>query len=353
MRPEVGRAVALGGLASGVLAALIVVGSRELEHFDAALVGYTFGTLFAAFGVTYRYAMWLQRPPTSMYFRRGVRLALDPRNVLASLGRLGSAAAGLSANLFIFRRHPLRGLAHLLILWGCAIAAAITFPLVFGWLHFQSVEGAAERYRTIAFGISVFEFEVDSLVGGMIFHGLLWASLLVIVGVMIAMHRRMRDDGAASLQAFGEDFLPLILLFAISVTGVMLVVSYEWMRGYAYEFLSLTHAAIVILTLLYLPFGKLFHVFQRPAQVGIALYKGVGAAGEQAACRRCGEPFASKMHVEDLVVVQRQLGFRYELEGDAEHYAWICPRCRRRLVALAHDRVVARDGQGLRPFEGD
>jgi hypothetical protein len=41
-----------------------VIGSRNLSHFDAALVGYTFAVLFAAFGVTYRYAMWLDAPPT-------------------------------------------------------------------------------------------------------------------------------------------------------------------------------------------------------------------------------------------------------------------------------------------------
>ena len=53
------------------LAAAIVVGSRNLQHFDAALVGYTFATLFATFGISYRYAMWLNRPPTRMYWRRG------------------------------------------------------------------------------------------------------------------------------------------------------------------------------------------------------------------------------------------------------------------------------------------
>src|SRR4026207_1783294 len=65
------RAAAWGTLFTAVLAVLIVVGSRGLEHFDAALVGYTFATLFATFGITYRYAMWLQRPPTRMYWRRG------------------------------------------------------------------------------------------------------------------------------------------------------------------------------------------------------------------------------------------------------------------------------------------
>ena len=53
-------------------------------------------------------------------------------------------------------------------------------------------------------------------------------------------------------------------------------------------------------------------------------------------CRRCREPFASKMHVEDLITVERQLGYRYELSGlDGGHYQWVCPRCRRALLALA------------------
>ena len=62
--PERRNAALWGGLAAALLGALIVIGSRNLQHFDAALVGYTFATLFAAFGIAYRYAMWLQRPPT-------------------------------------------------------------------------------------------------------------------------------------------------------------------------------------------------------------------------------------------------------------------------------------------------
>ena len=40
---------AWGALFTAILAVLIVVGSRNLQHFDAALVGYTFATLFAGF----------------------------------------------------------------------------------------------------------------------------------------------------------------------------------------------------------------------------------------------------------------------------------------------------------------
>ena len=64
-RREVRRATAWGLAVTFALGALIRVGSRNLEHFDAALVAYTVAILFATFGLTYRYSMWLQRPPTA------------------------------------------------------------------------------------------------------------------------------------------------------------------------------------------------------------------------------------------------------------------------------------------------
>jgi hypothetical protein len=348
------KAGALGVLVAALLAALIVLGSRNLQHFDAALVGYTFATLFAAFGVTYRYAMWLQRPPTRMYWRRGWQVFANPRfaghNFLEFLRRFFLEFA---LNRFIFRRAHLRGLAHWCLMWGCILAAAITFPLVWGWIHFRTVPGDIDMYRTYVFGFPVQDFHVESITAFVVFHGLVWASLLVIAGVMLAFRRRMTDHGAISLQQFGQDMLPLILLFAISVTGLLLTASYTWMKGYAYDFLAILHAATVIITLLYLPFGKLFHIFQRPAQLGVSFYKEAGARGEQARCRRCDRPYASMAMVRDLIVVERELGFSYETKGDAgaAHYQEICPRCRRALYGLAQGalwRAPIHDGDASR-----
>jgi hypothetical protein len=338
MDRETARAAGWGTVFTVVLAGFIVLGSRGLEHFDAALVGYTFATLFATFGITYRYAMWLQRPPTRIYWRRGWQLFLTPRY-------LGRKAAQFSrrlflefaANRFIFRRDALRGTAHWLIMWGCIIAAAITFPLVWGWIEFRTVPQQFDRYRTYVFGFPAGDFAVDSFFAFMLFHGLVWASLLVIAGVMIAFRRRMIDHGAVAVQQFGLDILPLLLLFAISVTGLMLTASYTWMKGYAYDFLAIVHAITVIFTLLWLPFGKLFHIFQRPAQLGVSFYKDAGHSSEQESCRRCGCPFASTMMVRDLAAVESQLGFKYEMHASqgAGHYQQICPRCRRALFGLA------------------
>ena len=57
------------------------------------------------------------------------------------------------------------------------------------------------------------------------------------------------------------------------------------MRGLHFVFLSQLHAVTVIFTLLYLPFGKFFHIFQRPAQLGVAFYRETGAKGEAARAR--------------------------------------------------------------------
>jgi hypothetical protein len=338
MSPERRKATCWGLLATLTLAGLIVLGSRNLARFDVALLGYTFATLFAMFAITYRWVMWLQRPPTAMYWRRGGQLLL--RN--GGFGRHGSRllqrlVADFAGNRFIWRRGLLRGAAHWCIMWGCLTAFAITFPLVFGWVHFETAPGDLTRYRVHVFGFAAGEFPIASMFGFLVFHGLVWSSLLVIAGVLLALRRRLRDGGAAALQQFGEDFLPLLLLFAISVTGLLLTVSYTWMHGRAYEFLALLHAVTVIFTLLWLPFGKLFHIFMRPTHLAVGAYEDAGHEGEQAHCCRCHAAFASRMHVEDLITVERQLGYRYEMDAaGTRHYQWVCPPCRRALVCLAH-----------------
>ena len=341
---------------TALLARLITLGSGNLRDFDAALVGYTFATLFAAFGITRRYALWLQRPPTAMYWSHGWKvffLLLRPRHIFKNLFYFARRmVAHYAFNDFIWRRGRMRWLAHRCIMWGCLTAAGITFPLVFGWVHFASEPGDLGTYRVHVFGFPTGSFPIHSFFGFMTFHGLVWSSFLVIIGVLLALRRRLNDNGVAAMQQFGEDILPLFLLFAISVTGLMLTASYTWMKAYGYDFLAILHALTVIFTLLWLPFGKFFHIFMRSATVGVAFYQDVGKQGEQAKCRRCGNEFASRMHVEDLIRVERQLGYRYEMpDSSAEHYQWICPRCRRALLALAQGQLWA--APAVRPVEID
>ena len=106
-----------------------------------------------------------------------------------------------------------------------------------------------------------------------------------------------------------------------------------------YPFLALLHAITVIATLLYLPFGKLFHIVQRPAQIGVKLYQDASAARGGAVCPRCRETFAGAMQIDDLREVLVELGFDYHLPSEAGHWQALCPRCKRRTVATAQLRL--------------
>lgn len=320
MQSEVKKSLFLATLLTLLLAVMIWIGSRNLAHFDAALVGYTFASLFAVFAIVYRYVMWLQRPPTALYWRRGWELMFRPEyffgNVKFLIGRIITIIGG---NSFIWKRGKERGLAHWLIMWGCILAAAITFPLVFGWLYFLVPDGDLTSYKIIIFGFPTFSFKIETTLGHLIFHGLVVASVLVIAGVMLAFRRRMRDRDAAVLQSFSEDVMPLLLLFSISITGLFLTVSYTWLKGYGYAFLSIFHAITVIFTLISLPFGKFFHIFMRPAQFGVAIYKKIGKE-KMARCVRCKSEYGSEMHINDLMQVQKKLGYHYETTDGTGHY---------------------------------
>jgi len=327
------RAGAWATLWTGLLAAAIVVGSRNLQNFDPALVVYTFATIFATWGVAYHYYVWLQKPPTQMYWRRGWQLARQ-QGVLRSLGRLLPVAwTHLAAQTFIRKRSVLRWWMHQLLFWGCILAVLITFPLVFGWIHFRSDGQDQMTYVTYIFGFPTGSFALRTALAWLLFHGLDVAAVMVLGGITLALWRRMRDRGARAVQDFGRDFFPLILLFAISVTGLALTASTLWLRGSFYGFLSILHAITVIAALLFLPFGKFFHVFQRPAQLGVKLYHQIGDESEGAACARCGERFASRMHVDDLKTTLGQLGFDYQGWQD------LCPVCKRKTLASTQLRL--------------
>jgi len=328
---------------TGILVAAIVVGSRNLQNFDAALVIYTFACIFSAWGVAFHYYVWLQKPPTKVFWRRGWELFRKQGILRSTIRAFALSGRNVAWQTFIYRRSRLRWWMHQFLFWGCLLAAAITFPLVFGWIYFESAPDDQMTYVTYLFGFPVMSFKLRTILSWVIFHGLDFAALLVLAGIALSLWRRMLDRGAQAVQSFAMDFLPLILLFAISITGLALTVSSLWLRGAFYGFLSILHAITVIAALLYLPFGKFFHIFQRPAQLGVKFYHAAGDKDEGALCARCGGRFASRMHVEDLKVVLAQLGFDYSVPGPAGHWQQLCPACKRKAIASAQLRM--KEGQ--------
>jgi nitrate reductase gamma subunit len=335
------RAATWGLVGVALTLAITFLGSERLVWFDAALVGYLYGVVFMVFGVIYRYSVWLRRPPTATLNRRGWdAFRQRRRHNLVALPSL--VATHLLAQGFIRRRSRARWLAHQLVFWGCILAALVTFPLTLGLLHFQSVGQDASRYQVYVSRIGTVQFDAESLVGWLFYHALDIAAVLVLAGVFIFLRRRLQDPGALATER-GGDFLALAGLFAVSVTGLFLTVSSAFLHGQFYSALNTLHALTVILGLMYIPFGKLFHIFQRPGNLGVTYYKRANAEGPGATCRRCGESFASASQVADLQAVLPQVGFDYGT-ADGGSYQDTCPRCRRAQVTLAQSARVGGFG---------
>jgi len=318
------RASIIASLAALVLTLAIYVGSGGLQNFDAALIGYATATIFLAFGVTYRYAVWVSSPPANRYLRRGWRSFLSWRNFRRRPGLVpGQIVSYLSLQTFIRERGLGRWAAHQSLFWGCVLAALITFPLTFGWIHFRA-GGTETDYTAYFLGVRTFSFDALSVLGWLTFHGLDVAAVLVIAGAVYFLMRRFRDREAMTGQHLWYDLLPLVALIVISVTGLLLTFSSVLLEGAYYDFLALIHMGAVVLTLVFIPFGKFFHIFQRPASVGVQVYKATTLDSDGVfECRRCGAPIESKAYVNDLKETMFELGLDYE--------SWIeyCPRCKR------------------------
>lgn len=330
--------------AAGTIAALLVLGgiclgSGNFSRFDAPLAAYAAATVFAAFGMAYRYTMWVQRPPTWAYFKTTWKLFLRPKRLASNCLKLvGLLWNDIVAQKFIGKRSATRWMAHLCLAWGCIVAFLITIPLSWGWVQFGTDHG---NYVIEVMGFRQFAFPPHSVLGFLIFNGLNISAVMVLAGVALAMHRRLFEHGAQSVQTLAADLIPLFLLFSVAITGLMLTASYRLMAGQNFSFLSLLHAFTVVLLLLYMPFGKLFHVIQRPAQLGVAYYKEEGEHGKQAVCIRSGEAYQSQMHHDDLAKVMRELGFDFGTHQD------LSPREKRKLIALNQATVL-----GEKPYAG-
>jgi len=337
------KALLVATLISILTIVLVFYGSRKLQNFDAALVTYLFGTVFAFFGIVYRYTVWLQRPPTWMYFKRSIKFLFTGK-IISHLWFLGKETAqNIVVQKFIYPRSKWRWFAHFCIAIGCLSAFAITIPLTFGWIHFTLAPNSISIYEANFFGFKMMDFQINSFLAFLIFHALNWSSWLVIIGSVYYLRRRLTNPGLIATQTFEGDLLPLILLIAISVTGLCLTYSYQFMKGFAYDFLAVIHAVTVIMFLIWIPFGKFFHIIQRPAQIGAHIYKQEGIKKGMAVCPHTGEEFATQLHINDLKIVTKELGFDFTHEDGTSHLD-LSPEGKRSRLAQAHLKARLEGG---------
>ncbi|MEP2771436.1 MAG: MFS transporter [Fulvivirga sp.] len=331
-------------IAVGVVIILVLIGSRDLQNFDPALVAYLLGTIFAVFGIAYRYSVWLQRPPTRLYWRRSMQFLFSKDFIPYAWRSLRLFVRNILFQRFIGYRSRTRWAGHFLLATGCLLAFAITIPLTFGWIHFELKPGDDVTYYAKVFGFEAGTFALGSVMAFVAFHGLVWCSFLVIIGSAMMMKRRLTDGGLIATQSLGEDWLPLVLLIAISVTGLGISYDYTFLQGKTYQFMAVTHAIVVILWLVWLPFGKFFHVFQRLAQLGANLYKYEGQRRGMATCKHTQQEFATQLHVDDLKDLTNRLGFDYDKKDGSNHLD-LSPEGKRSALAKAHFEVRKESGK--------
>jgi hypothetical protein len=307
-------------------------------------------SVFAIAAFTYRYTLWIGRPATWRYFRAGWTEFLSWENFRRYTFLIPKAWwTDIFGQTFIRKRSRRRWIAHMAIFWGVIVSLLVTVPLTFGWIRFTLVE--PDRYEAWFFGFPIVSFPIEARTGFAIFHVLDFAAILLIAGLVLAIWRRLTDIGLLATQRFGFDVLPLFLLFAISITGLAMTASYEWWGGRFYWFLSLTHQVTVVAWLISLPFGKFFHIIQRPASIGVTLYQQVNQDVEHyrkvdqrdlGTCRRCGRELPSARFIADLTGLLGNLGQDYDLGGERGRLQDYCPTCKRVLRGEAYYAVMGR-----------
>lgn len=299
---------------------LSLIGTRMFTHIDLNLYGYVVGTFVFIAGFCYRYISWAERPPTKVFIKKGLKLLFRKSTPKTS-------ADHLVIYNFIRNRGIYRWTQHILIGGGCIIASFVTFPLVFGWMYFTM---ELNGFYTIVFmGIDVMQVKADGFMTFFFFNALNLTSFMVITGASMAIYRRIKNMQARAEQTYFYDFLPLHLLLFVSVTGLTLPFVNIFLAGAGHPVLSLIHEFSVIVTLIYIPFGKLAHFPFRPVSVFARNYREYYMEKDPFECKICGDTYVSTEQTQDIVQVLAQNTINFKKE-EGFHLAEMCLPCRRK-----------------------
>ena len=296
------------------------LGTRFFTHIDLALYGYMVGTVVFIGGFFYRFISWGERPPTKIIIKKGIKLLFRKSTPKTSVEHLATYR-------FIWNRGIYRWTQHVLLGWGCILSAFVTFPLVFGWMYFTMDENGL--YHVVGMGMNLMTVKADGIIAYLFYNALNITAFMVIAGVCMALYRRMKNMQARAEQSFVYDLLPLYLLLFVSITGLFLTFSNIFMHGFGHPVISAVHQWSVILTLFYLPFGKLAHIPFRPMSVLARNYREHYGELEKHACKVCGSEYVSTEQAGDVINVLKANEMQFKTE-EGYHLAELCLPCRRK-----------------------
>ncbi|MFC7060975.1 hypothetical protein [Halobacillus seohaensis] len=299
---------------------LSYIGTRMFTHIDLNLYGYMVGTFVFIGGFFYRFIAWGERPPTKIFIKKGIKLLFRKSTPKTSANHLATYS-------FIWDRGIYRWTQHLLIGWGVILSCFVTFPLVFGWMYFTMEENG--YYTVVAFGLDVMRVQADGFIAFFFYNALNFTAIAVIIGVCMALYRRLKHMQARAEQKFIYDFMPLYLLLFISVTGLILTFMNVFLHGQGHYVMSIIHQYSVIITLIYLPFGKLAHIPFRPLSVFAKNYREHYSEQSMKKCKNCSTEFVSMEQSEDVREILHENSIHFEMK-EGFNLAELCLPCRRK-----------------------
>lgn len=338
---NVGSKASMLAMVTGVGATGFVIAGWSLFEFDAALLPYAQALVLSLTFTVYRLTLWAQRPATAAILTQARSSLFRRAGWYPRVRHLAVRCVGYFAlNRFVWKRSKRRWATHWPIMVGCVMAMAIVLPLVLGWVWFETPPDDLHTYRVMLLGQPIRTIAVDSFEAFIAFHGLVWASIPVVIGTSVGLWRRSTDRGERATQTVGHDVVPLLILMAIAVTGLLMTLSYSFLEGQLHAPIAWLHMVLVVGTLVWIPYSKLIHIPQRVLKFAHLVYEHDADQSAPAICARCETPFATELQINDLVRVQQQLGYRYALQRapQAGHYQHVCPRCRRSMLVMAQSR---------------
>ncbi|MFD2680377.1 MFS transporter [Bacillus seohaeanensis] len=316
------------------------IGTEKFLHFDMALLGYLISSLIFAIGLTVRMCSWLIRPATRQVVKRSIKNMRERKRVKRNIGSIVKTAfENIFLQKFIFKRGIYRGIQHFMIAWGCVGSFAITFGLTFGWMHFELID--PEHYVIVVMGIETITMKAHGIFAELVYNGLNITAIMVLIGVCMALVRRIVNQDVKVTQRAEFDIFPLALLFAVTATGLILTVSYAFLDGWMHPYLTLIHQVTVVVLLVYFPFGKLFHLPIRPLATAVPMNYQEELRVDTRPCMACGNTYSSDDQITDVKGILEVQQFDFQLE-DGTYLSDYCLPCRRRIRVMKQMNIESQ-----------
>ncbi|MDG5789167.1 MFS transporter [Evansella sp. AB-P1] len=325
------------------------IGTGQFTKVDYMLFGYMVASFIFFIGMTVRITAWTMRPATHEIIKRSIQ---NMKNRNRQKRNTKAIAKTLFDNIilqkYIFKRGIYRGIQHWLIAWGCIGSLAITFGLTFGWMHFRLVD--ATTYQMVVFGIPSISMHPDGLLASLVFEGLNITATMLLIGVIMAIVRRIKNHDLQVTQRPEFDLLPLYILLAMTATGLFLTISYKLLGGWMHPQLQLLHQITTVLFLVYFPFGKLFHLPIRPMAISVPMNYQEEPGVDTKKCLGCGELYSNDDQIADVQTILGKQAFDFQTK-DGHQLSDYCTGCRRKIRVMSQLNMNSPLGEAAGPVQ--